>query len=215
MLLEAKGLSSGYGRKMVVKDINLAVQMGEIVLILGHNGAGKSTLLKTIMGGLRPSSGIISFDGCDITHNRPSENVALGIACVLQTGNIFPGMNVSENLEIAKGKITDKNVGKRRLQEVFDLFPILHGRRNRKANVLSGGERQMLAIGIGLMLLPRLLLLDEPSCGLAPLLVQEVFRTISHIKQELHVSILLVEQSIDKASEVANRVYVMRWSTGL
>ncbi len=205
-VLAVKGLDAGYGDLQVLYDVHLEVRAGERVLVFGPNGAGKSTLMKAIFGLVRPWQGSIQFRGQEISTLLPEQIVALGMSYVPQLDNVFPGLTVEENLEI--GGVLDRPHTRQRMAEMFELFPVLAERRRQPARTLSGGERQMLAMARALMLKPSLLLLDEPSAGLAPLLVAETFRRIVEIN-ETGTAILMVEQNAKQALEIAHRGYVL------
>lgn len=207
-VLEVTGLVAGYGRKQVLHDVSVRVERGEIVGVIGHNGAGKTTLLKTLFGLLPARSGEIRFEGRPITRRRPALNVRDGISFVPQGHGIFTDLTVRENLELGSYSLVASDPD--RLQAVFDLFPILAERRAQRAGTLSGGEQQMLALGLALMLQPKLLLLDEPSLGLAPFLVQRVLESVQEINRRFATAILLVEQNVKQALRVTGRVYVMK-----
>ena len=208
-LLEVAGLTSGYGKKTVVTGIDLALHTGEIVVVLGHNGAGKTTLLRTIFGLIRARAGRVSFDGRDITGRAPSANIADGLALVPQGHGIFRTLSVRQNLELGGFAVTERNVIAERMQRVFDLFPVLQERQAQIGGTLSGGQQQMLAIGMALMSGPRLLILDEPSIGLAPLLVERVMASIREINATYGTTILLVEQNLKHALKIAVRAVVL------
>ena len=197
---------SGYGEMDILRGVSMQVERGEIVAILGPNGSGKSTLLKTIFGFLRPRSGRIVFNGRDISGMKPHEMVHVGLTYVPQANNTFLNLTVQENLEM--GGYLRSNGTKERIEEMFSLFPDLRDYRNAKANHLSGGQRQMVAIARALMLSPMLLLLDEPSAGLSPLFVEVLFKQLVEINRQ-GVTILLVEQNVRKALELAHRGYVL------
>jgi branched-chain amino acid transport system ATP-binding protein len=202
-----EGVSVSYGPIEALRDVTLDVGEGEVVCLIGANGAGKSTTLMTISGILKPKAGRKFFDGEDITGLAPDKVVARGIVQVPEGRRIFPRMSVAENLEMgafARGG----DDGRRRLQRVFDLFGVLAERRTQRGGTLSGGEQQMLAIGRGLMASPRLLLLDEPSLGLAPQYVEAIFETIRRVNAD-GITIFLVEQNAAMALEVSSRGYVM------
>jgi branched-chain amino acid transport system ATP-binding protein len=209
MLLDIKDLKVSYGKIEAIKGISLNVGQGEIVTLVGANGAGKTTLLKTISGILKPSAGVISFEGKDIQSIAPHNRVLAGLCQAPEGRGIFPGMTVLENLEMGKYSRPD---WKKELQEdldrVYTLFPRLKERQSQAGGTLSGGEQQMLSIGRALMSRPRLLLLDEPSMGLAPMFIQQIFKIIREIQAQ-GVSILLVEQNAAQALSCANRAYIM------
>lgn len=185
----------------------------EVVDIIGHNGAGKTTLLKTILGLLPIMEGTIIYQGENITHQKSSINVEEGISYVPQGSGVFPDLKVIENLMLGGNLIQDKTDFQRAIDEVFDLFLRLKERKNQEAGTLSGGERQMLAIGIALIRKPKLMMLDEPSLGLAPILVQRVMKNILEINHRFGVTILLVEQNVKQALGVAKRIYVLKIGT--
>lgn len=209
MLLDIKDLKVSYGKIEAIKGISLNVGQGEIVTLVGANGAGKTTLLKTISGILKPSAGVINFEGEDIQSIAPHNRVLAGLCQAPEGRGIFPGMTVLENLEMGKYSRPD---WKKELQEdldrVYTLFPRLKERQSQAGGTLSGGEQQMLSIGRALMSRPRLLLLDEPSMGLAPMFIQQIFKIIREIQAQ-GVSILLVEQNAAQALSCANRAYIM------
>jgi len=209
MLLEIKDLKVSYGKIEAIKGITLNVNQGEIVTLVGANGAGKTTLLKTISGILKPSAGVINFEGKDIQSIAPHNRVLAGLCQAPEGRGIFPGMTVLENLEMGK---YSRPEWKKELQEdldrVYTLFPRLKERQSQAGGTLSGGEQQMLSIGRALMSRPRLLLLDEPSMGLAPMFIQQIFKIIREIQTQ-GVSILLVEQNAAQALSCANRAYIM------
>ena len=210
MRLEIKDLHVFYGKIEAIKGISVVVNQGEIVTLIGANGAGKTTTLKTISG-LRPvASGSITFDGQDISKMPAHERVALGISQAPEGRGIFPGMSVLENLEIGKYFRKDrKHEMKEDLEKVYHLFPRLKERAFQAGGTLSGGEQQMLAIGRALMARPKVLLLDEPSMGLAPMMIANIFKIITEINTELGTTILLVEQNAQQALQRAHRAYVL------
>lgn len=208
-MLELKNLCVCYGQIMALKNVNLKVPPGEIVTLLGANGAGKSTTLMSISGIVPPRSGEVLFLGRPVQGRRPEEIVALGICQVPEGRHIFPQMTVKENLAMGAFLRKDKADIRRDLEYVYELFPILVERRRQSGGTLSGGEQQMLAISRALMARPRLLLLDEPSLGLAPLLVKLIFQVIKKINEEQGTTILLVEQNANMALKVAHRGYVL------
>jgi branched-chain amino acid transport system ATP-binding protein len=206
VMLDVSDLEVRYGAIRAVKGITFEVRTGEIVALLGANGAGKTTTQKTISGMLRPSSGSISYEGQSINGVPAHELIHLGICHVPEGRHVFPRMTVFENLEM--GAFRFKTVDKADLDWVFELFPRLKERLKQTAGTLSGGEQQMLAIGRALMGKPRLLLLDEPSMGLAPLIVAQIFQIIRQVNQQ-GVTVLLVEQNAAQALALANRGYVL------
>lgn len=209
-LLKVEGVTSGYGGMEVLRDVSLQVNSGEIVSIIGPNGAGKSTVMKTVFGLLKPWKGSISFEGREIGGLSPDRIVKEGLCYVPQVENVFPSLTVEENLEM--GGYLLRGPLQERKQRIFDMFPRLAERRRQRAGKMSGGERQMVAMGRALMLDPRLLLLDEPSAGLAPLMVDAIFETVKTIN-EAGVAILMVEQNARKSLELAHRGYVLATGT--
>ncbi len=205
-LLEASGVYAGYGDAEILHGVDIAVDAGEIVTIIGPNGSGKSTLLKTIVGAVPVTSGEVRFAGRRIEGLRADQRVPLGLCYVPQTENVFASLTITENLEMG-GFLRGAGLV-RRVQEMFEVFPDLAEKRNAKAGALSGGQRQMMAIARALMLDPQLLLLDEPSAGLSPLLVGTVFETIRNINAS-GVAILMVEQNARRALAASHRGYVL------
>jgi len=206
-LLETEDLVAGYAEDVdILSGVSLQVARGELVAVIGPNGAGKSTLIKTLSGLLRPRRGRIFFDGRDVTRTRAHEMVRFGVAYVPQLDNIFPSLTVGENLEM--GSFSRPRFMRARLDRVCELLPVLQARRRQRAGTMSGGERQMLALGRALMSEPKLLMLDEPSAGLAPTVVDLVFETIAQINQS-GLSVLLVEQNARRALAMAHRGYVL------
>jgi branched-chain amino acid transport system ATP-binding protein len=210
MRLEIKDLSVHYGKIEAIKGISIVVNQGEIVTLIGANGAGKTTTLKTISGLRKVSRGAILFDGQDISKVPAYERVDLGISQAPEGRGIFPGMSVLENLEMGKFNRKDRRSEmKEDLNRVYDLFPRLKERSGQAGGTLSGGEQQMLAIGRALMARPKVLLLDEPSMGLAPMMIANIFQIITTINTELGTTILLVEQNAQQALQRAHRAYVL------
>ncbi len=208
-LLHISGLHTFYGQIEALKGIDLSVDAGEIVTLIGANGAGKSTLLMTICGKPRARSGTILFDGTDITAMDTNHIVRLGIAQSPEGRRIFGRMTVLENLQM--GAITGNPAHfAEDLERIYTLFPILRKRQTQRAGTMSGGEQQMLAIGRALMCRPRLLLLDEPSLGLAPLIVRQIFEVIREVNEHQGVTVFLVEQNAHHALKLAHRAYVMQ-----
>ncbi len=208
MLLEVQELTVGYGRAPVLHEVSLSVQTGEIVCIIGPNGAGKSTVLRTVAGQLTPKSGRIRYDGTDLCGLSIAERGRRGLVLIPQGLNIFPSLSVRENLEIAGLLLDDPATVSRSIREIFERYPSIGGKRNQLARDLSGGERQLLALSRIRLLQPRLVLLDEPSLGLAPLMVDHIFNEILELLR-IGVSILLVEQNARKALSVSHRGYVL------
>ena len=207
-VLEVEGIHSYYGSIHALKGVTLEVREGEIVTLIGSNGAGKSTTLRSINGLIHPRRGRIVFQGKDITNTAAHHVVGMGISQSPEGRRLFPRMTVTENLEMGAFQRTDKANFKDDMERVFTLFPRLAERRTQKAGTLSGGEQQMCAIGRALMARPKLLMLDEPSLGLAPIFVERIFEIIEQINKE-GVSILLVEQNALMALEAADRGYVL------
>lgn len=207
-MLEIKNLNVHYGVIHALKDVSLTVDKGEIVTLIGANGAGKTTTLRTISGLIKATSGQVILEGKDITNLPAPQRVELGLSQVPEGRRIFPEMTVLENLELGAFLRKDKQGIKKDIEHIYELFPILGDRRKQTAGTLSGGEQQMLAIGRALMSKPRLLLLDEPSMGLAPLLVREIFEIIKNINSK-GTTVLLVEQNASMALSIANRAYVL------
>jgi branched-chain amino acid transport system ATP-binding protein len=209
-LLATEGLTLAYGELTACHDIAISVETGEIVTLIGANGAGKTTILRAIAGALAPRAGVIRFDGRDITGLPPYDRVQCGMALVPEGRHVFPFLTVRENLELGGFKFR-KDAGKirRLIETTFEMFPQLRSRANQSGGTLSGGEQQMLALGRAMMSEPRLLCLDEPSLGLAPRMVESIFRTIAAINAT-GTSILLVEQNARYALQAASRGYVLQ-----
>ena len=207
-MLELSGVSASYGAVPALSDVTISVGEGEAVGLLGANGAGKSTTLRTISGLLRATSGAITFGGRDIGSLPPYRVTALGIAHVPEGRQVFPELTVQENLEIGAYVPAAKAERKRSLDLVLGIFPVLAARRKQLAGTMSGGEQQMLAVGRGLMLKPRLLMLDEPSLGLAPVITDVTFQKIGEI-HAMGTAILLVEQNVSRALSLVDRAYVL------
>jgi branched-chain amino acid transport system ATP-binding protein len=209
MSLKARDLEAGYGKKQVLRGVSLEVGEREFVALVGHNGAGKSTLLKAIVGLLPGCTGSIEWFGQPILGRGPVRNLQDGIVYCPEGAQVFRTLTVRENLELGGYAVRDGAAVKRNLEKVLDLFPALRARAGLKGGQLSGGERQMLAIGIGLISSPRLAMFDEPSGGLAPQLVAAVFEAIRSVVRDFGVAVLVVEQNIDIAFRAADRAYVM------
>ncbi|MEW5422409.1 ABC transporter ATP-binding protein [Amorphus sp. 3PC139-8] len=204
-LLEATGVTGGYGGADILSDLNLTLSAEEIVVIVGPNGAGKSTFMKAVFGLVTIRQGSIAFDGRDITNMKPETVVTRGVCYVPQERNVFPSMSVEENLEM--GAFIRKDDWRPQMQRIYDLFPRLAERKRQPVGQMSGGERQMVAMGRALMLEPKLLLLDEPTAGLSPKFIDETFRQVKRVN-EFGVGILMVEQNAKQALAIADRGYV-------
>ncbi|MFD0908585.1 ABC transporter ATP-binding protein [Ruegeria arenilitoris] len=208
-ILSIRNIESFYGPIMAIRGVSLDVRPGQIVSILGANGAGKTTLMKTVSGVMDPEKGTITFDGEEIQGLEPHKIVQKGIVHVPEGREVFPLLTVNENLSLGAYTLHDKAQIERDRELVFSYFPVLKERRNQEAGTLSGGQQQMLAIGRGLMANPRIMLLDEPSLGLSPLLVQEIFGILRRLNDEQNMTMMLVEQNANAALELADRGYVM------
>lgn len=207
-MLKIENLSISYGAIEAVKDVSFEVNEGEVVTLIGANGAGKTSILRTISGLVRPSNGTISYLDNQIQKTAARKIVADGLAQVPEGRHVFPGLTVLENLEMGAFLNNSKDEIQASLKRVFDRFPRLEERKNQDAATLSGGEQQMLAMGRALMSKPKLLLLDEPSMGLAPIFIQEIFDIIQDIQKQ-GTTVLLIEQNANKALSIANRGYVL------
>ena len=207
-MLEVNGIDVFYGNVQALWDVSFRVEEREIVTIIGANGAGKSTTLRTVSGLLQPRKGQVIFEGEDITRLAPNERVGRGIVLVPEARQLWPAMSVLENLEMGAYQRKARRVRSATLENVFAMFPVLEQRARQNAGTLSGGEQQMCAIGRGLMAQPRLLLLDEPALGLAPIMVREVFTSLRTISEQ-GVTIVLVEQNVPHALALANRAFVL------
>ncbi len=208
-MLNIENVSTYYGNIQALKDISISVKEGEIITLIGANGAGKSTTLMSLCGIVPVRSGKITFQGKDITKMNPDKIVSLGISQVPEGRRIFPLLSVRENLDMGAFLRDDKEEIKKDIEYIYSLFPRLAERRNQQGGTLSGGEQQMLAISRALMARPRLLLLDEPSLGLAPLIVQQIFEIIKKVNEENKTTIFLVEQNANMALKIAHRGYVL------
>ena len=208
-MLELKNLQTFYGNIQALKDVSIEISEGEIITLIGANGAGKTTTLMSVCGIVPPRSGDILFRGKPIHDLSPNQIVSLGISQVPEGRRIFPYLTVMENLDMGAFLRTDKDGIKQDMEYIFELFPILAERRHQAGGTLSGGEQQMLAISRALMARPMLLLMDEPSLGLAPLIVKQIFEIIRKVNTENNTTIFLVEQNANLALKVAHRGYVM------
>ena len=206
-MLKIEGLVSGYGHLEILHSVNITVEKGEIVSVLGSNGAGKSTLLRTISGIIKPWKGTITFEGKLLNNLDPIQIVKNGVVHVPEGRHIFPGLTVKENLILAGYKLRNFELSER-YDSVYTMFPVLKEREKQLGGTLSGGEQQMLALARGVMPKPSLLLLDEPSLGLAPKLVTLIFKTLERFRDE-GLTILLVEQNAKRALEISNRAYIL------
>lgn len=207
-LLQLKDITASYGTKPILFDVNVEIEEGEIIAILGPNGSGKSTILKSMFGMTQVESGEVKYLGQKI-HPVAHELVKMGVAFVPQGRRVFTNLNVQENLEIGGFFLNDRKEVARRIAEVYKLFPMLHEKRKEKSSSLSGGQQQILAIARGLMVEPKLLMLDEPTLGLSPKAVKEVFALIKHINKERKMAIVVVEHNLRSLLPITNRVYVV------
>lgn len=208
-MLDVLDLHAGYGGKRVLHGVSLQVGRGEVVALLGHNGAGKSTLLDSIFGFVTIEGGRIVFDGRDVTKEPPHTRFGHGIGYVGQGAPVFPRLSVHDNLLIGANRVASRDEVLDRIKKVEELFPSLRERSHSRAGTLSGGERQMLTLGMQFIAAPSMLLLDEPSGGMSPFMVDKMYFAIGAIIRDLHSSLLLVEQDIDRALGLADRVYVL------
>lgn len=210
VLLDIQDLFAGYQKMDILKGVNLQVNSGEIVCVIGPNGAGKSTVFKAVYGFIDIRKGRSLFDGNDVTNYRPQEMLRAGVSIVPQLRSVFPQMTVDENLEMGMYLEKDNKQVRKRIDEIFDLFPRLAERRRQKAGTMSGGEQRMLEIGRALMNRPKLLLMDEPSAGLAPLITKMIFEQIEHLNQEIGLTVLMIEQNARQGLEISDRGYVLQ-----
>ncbi|MFQ5399880.1 MAG: ABC transporter ATP-binding protein [Anaerolineae bacterium] len=208
-LLEVQDIYAGYTDYDVLKGVSLHVKPGEIVCVIGPNGAGKSTVFKALYGFLEIRKGRVLFDDRDITNVRPQEALRAGVTIVPQLRSLFPQMTVLENLEMGMFLENDKNRVQRRIEYIFDLFPRLAERAKQNAGTMSGGEQRMLEIGRALMWEPKLVLMDEPSAGLAPLITKAIFEQIHRLNEEIGLTMLMIEQNARQGLEVSHRGYVL------
>ncbi len=211
MLLEVEKINTFYGQSHVLQDVSLKIEKGEVVCLLGRNGVGKTTTLKRIMGLVPPRAGSIKFKGEEISRKKSFEIARLGIGYVPDDRRIFPDLTAFENLELAR-RLSPKGDGEWTIEKVYQLFPVLRDLSSRKGNLLSGGEQKMLAVGRALMKNPELLLLDEPSEGLAPLVLKNLIEVINRISRE-DITILLADQNLKFCAKVANRGYIIEKGT--
>jgi branched-chain amino acid transport system ATP-binding protein len=208
MLLQLSGLAAGYGAKTVISEVSFALEPGQILAYLGHNGAGKTTTLKTVMGLLPPRAGEVTFDGQRIERLAVSQRVAMGLRLLPEGRGIFPDLSVAENIDVvaARNASGQAMFG---IADVYRLFPVLEERRTTRAGSLSGGQQQMLALGLAILGTPRCLLLDEPSIGLAPNLVERLFQQVHDVCKSHAMTAILVEQNVAAAMKIADRVIIM------
>ena len=209
-LLEAQDIVTGYGQKRVLNGVTVKIQPGECVSIIGHNGAGKSTLLKAIFGMIPLWDGSVTLDGDPLQSIDPQNMLSWGIAYVPQGNRVFEDLSVRENLEVGGMSLPSREFLNERIEHVLEFFPSLKSRLSQRARTLSGGEKQMLALSNALLLSPRLLLLDEPSLGLAPSLIEQAFERLEQLCSETDVALLLVEQKVRKALRISDRAYVLK-----
>lgn len=206
-MLEIENLSTGYGRNQILEDLSMEYNEDEMAAVIGPNGAGKSTLFKAIFGMLDVWAGSVALNGTDLTHDSPAEHLNEGLALVPQGQNVFGNMSVKENLEMG-GYGQDKSELKKNIQDIYDTFPLIEERRKQKAKTMSGGEQQLLEMGRVLMRDPDIIMLDEPSLGLAPSLMDDIFDHVTTIHEE-GVGILMIEQNADKALELCDHAFVL------
>ncbi|MBV6304531.1 ABC transporter ATP-binding protein [Candidimonas humi] len=209
-MLALRGVVAGYGGFDILHGVNLEVRKGEIVAIVGPNGSGKSTVFKAIYGLIKIRLGEVSFEGQDVASLGPQDLLKAGIAMVPQLSTIFPSMSVYENLELGMYLVRDKALVKRRIDEILELFPRLAERRAQNAGTLSGGERRALEIGRSLMLKPRMILMDEPSVGLSPILTKNMFEQLQDLQKAAGITFLVIEQNARSALEISDRGYVIQ-----
>jgi branched-chain amino acid transport system ATP-binding protein len=209
-ILDCRDLHAGYGKKETLHGLDMELKPGEVLVVLGHNGAGKTTAMRAIFGLNRPTKGTVHYEGKDITGRMPGDNVRDGIAFVPQGHGIFRRLNVRDNLELGAFAIKDRSAIPANIKAIYDLFPILQERREQIAGTMSGGQQQMLAIGMALMHNPRVLILDEPSIGLAPNLVDRVMQAIRKVNQDFGTSIVIVEQNVRAGLAIADRTVIVK-----
>jgi ABC-type branched-subunit amino acid transport system ATPase component len=210
ILLDIQDIYAGYQKMDILQGVNLQVNNGEIVCVIGPNGAGKSTVFKAVYGFIEIRKGRTIFDGKDVTSFRPQDMLRAGVSIVPQLRSVFPQMTVLENLEMGMYLEKDSQQIQKRISEIFELFPRLEERKKQKAVTMSGGEQRMLEIGRALMYKPKLLLMDEPSAGLAPLITKMIFSQIEHLNRELGLTVLMIEQNARQGLEISNRGYVLQ-----
>jgi branched-chain amino acid transport system ATP-binding protein len=208
--MQVHGLSAGYGPRQVVFDVDFTVGKGEIVAILGHNGAGKTTTLKSVFGLIRPLAGSVTYLGREIVGRAPVENVRAGISFTPPERYVFPDLSVLNNLKLGGYTEKSEDLRRERLERIYDMFPILKERSKQLAGTMSGGQQRMVGLGIALMGGPKVMLLDEPSLGLAPSLVDEVMDTVRRLADEQDIAVILLEQNVAAALAHADRAYIMR-----
>lgn len=208
-LLRVRDVHAGYGKITILHGINIDVHFGEIVCLIGPNGAGKSTAFKSVYGFVKPDSGKIFFDESEITSKNPNEIIEYGISFVPQGRSTFPQMSVEENLELGMYLVRDKYRTKVAKKRIYDMFPRLAERKNQLAGTMSGGEQRMLEIGRALMNEPRLIMLDEPSAGLAPIVSKQVFAMVKRLNEEFKITVFMVEQNARQGLEISHRGYVL------
>ncbi len=208
-MLELSKLSCSYGRKHVVFDVDLTVGRGEIVSLFGHNGAGKTTVIKNVLGAYKPTAGSVTYDGADVTGASPRSNVQRGMALIPSERFVFGDLTVYDNLLLGAANLDSEQRQAELLAQVYELFPILQERSKQLAGTMSGGQQRMVSLGLALMTEPRLLLLDEPSLGLAPAVVQQIFAAVRKLA-DAGLSVLLLEQNVGQALRISDRSYVMR-----
>lgn len=209
-LVEVSSLRANYGQRQVLFDVDLEIGVGEIVAIFGHNGAGKTTLLNALFGLVKPVSGTITYDGQPVTGSATAANVRRGIAYIAAENFVFGELSVLDNLRLGGHLESSRKLTRKRLDSVYELFPILAERHAQEAGTLSGGQQRMLSVGIALMLGPRLLLVDEPSLGLSPAVVEQVMSAIGRLAREESLSVALVEQNVISTLPVVDRAYFIR-----
>jgi len=212
-LLEIKDIYAGYQKLDILQGVNIYVEPGEIVCVIGPNGAGKSTVFKALYGFIQVRKGQILFDSQDVTNFRPQALLKAGISIVPQLRSVFPQMTVLENLEMGMYLETNKSRISKRINEIFEMFPRLAERKKQYAGTMSGGEQRMLEIGRALMPNPKLLLMDEPSAGLAPLITEAIFQQVAYLNKELGLTVLMIEQNARQGLEISNRGYVLQLGT--